>query len=226
MQQEEIKDNYNLMIEQKRRGFEVTLKIVSSAIQRMKEEAIISDDVAISARLKSFKSAYENSIKGKKVDDCFGIRIVARNEQELEKIEETIQEILNIVKSKNHKTNHSTGYNALHQMAILKENFALANNMEHEQFPIVELQYWTKEIEKDCVHGELAYSRYKKKDMEKIRKTYKESPSDLYPLLPVFYEVKGDKIRTLSSEETLRKMYPDLELNIKKAPEEERLVCH
>ena len=68
---------YNQDIASQTQGYEITAKLIGYVIQKMKAEGIISGNVKITGRIKSFKSAYENyKLKGKVIDDCFGIRII------------------------------------------------------------------------------------------------------------------------------------------------------
>lgn len=210
-EKEKIKEQYESNIRSKQKGYEVTVKIISTAIQRMMDSAVISGDANVCGRLKSFKSAYENISKGKKLDDCFGIRIIAGTEKELEEIRNTLNAVMSVEKSKNHKTNSATKYDALHQMARVNPEIAKANNMDLNDFPVVEIQYWTRAIEHDCVDGELAYSRYKKRDMKKIWDAYNKFPEKVLELLPTFYEASEGKIYKLSPEQALSKMYPEIE---------------
>ena len=53
----------------------MTATMIGYIVEKMKNANIISNEVSISGRIKSFKSAYENTGK-KAVDDCFGIRII------------------------------------------------------------------------------------------------------------------------------------------------------
>lgn len=82
--------------------------------------------------------------------------------------------------------------------------------MKEELTPAVEIQYWNNELEEMCETGEISYSKYKHKDMKRIQEMYDENPFATYKNLPTYYEIRGNKIRMLSAEETLIKLYPDL----------------
>lgn len=97
---ERMKEQYDSYISSKQREYEVIMQIISTTIKRMVNSSVISDDVNISGRLKSFKSAYENVVNNKKLDDCFGLRIIAGTEEDLEKIKEALGAILVIEKIK------------------------------------------------------------------------------------------------------------------------------
>ncbi len=209
---EEFRTQYDSYLSSKQKGYEVTMKIIGITISRMIDASIISNDVNVRGRLKSFRSVYENSLKGKKIDDCFGIRVIARTEEDLNKIREALQKLLDIKSIKDHKNNSATKYNALHQMARLKPELAKANNMDYFiECPLVEIQYWTRDMERVCVNGELAYSKYKKRDTKKIHHAYRQNPEIVYQLLPRFYEFSQGELKRLSPEESLLKMYPEIE---------------
>ena len=49
---------------------------------------------------------------------------------------------------------------------LLDGYFAMVENeFIKENFPEVEIQYWDEELREKCVYGELAYSKYKSKDL-------------------------------------------------------------
>ena len=55
-----LKRDYEEKIENKRKGYELTARMIGYTIQKMKEASLISGDVKVTGRLKSFKSASEN----------------------------------------------------------------------------------------------------------------------------------------------------------------------
>ena len=215
--QEYIRDRYNLRMK-KQKGYEVTAKIIGKTIKRMQDMSIISDNIKISGRIKSLKSTSENIEKGKKLDDFFGIRIVAETDEELEKI-------LTIKKSKQHGDNSSKKYNALHQTGRIIKELAEANDMDPKEVPLIEIQYWTREIEDRCTYGELNYSNYKKRDEIKICQELKDDPESVYNNLPTFYEIYPGGLRRLSPEEALLKMYPEIVEKLKETKKEAPDEC-
>ena len=204
-----MKRDYEKRIEQQRQGYEITAKMIGYTIQKMQEAGIISGKVKIKGRLKSFKSASENYSK-KAIDDCFGIRIIAEKPEDLEKIKKHLEKILVIEKTKDHRKRKDSEYNAVHQMAHMPSKYIEENHLAPETFPVIEIQYWEAELERMCMSGELSYSKYKKRNIEKIIETYRKNPFEVYANLPTCYEIKGNKIRILSAEETLDTIYPEI----------------
>lgn len=203
------KETYESYIEQKRKGYEIIAQMIGYIEKRMREEGKILEKVKITGRLKSFKSASENARK-KTIDDCFGIRIVAESEVDLDRIQAEIEKILDVKKTKNHKKDYMTSYDAIHQMVGLPQKYVDMNNLDSNDFPIIEIQYWSGELERKCVSGELAYSKYKSKDLMEISKRYKSEPNVVFENLPICYEISGNSIRRLNGEESLFKLYPEL----------------
>lgn len=206
-----LKRDYEEKIENKRKGYELTARMIGYTIQKMKEASLISGDVKVTGRLKSFKSASEN-YKKKAIDDCFGIRIIANKPEDLEAIRKEIENIFVVEKTKNHREKSKTGYNAVHQMVHIDNRYINENHLNPNIFPIIEIQYWEEELERMCISGELSYSKYKKRDVTKIAQQYKENPYYIYENLPIYYEINGNSLRRLSKEETLIKIYPEIEL--------------
>lgn len=205
----ELRRKYENEIEEKKGGFELIARIIGYTIYKMKMEGLLEQDVEVWGRLKSFKSAYENYQK-KAIDDCFGIRIIAQNDGDLEKVRKQIEKLFVVDQTKDHRKKSASKYNAIHEMVHLDSSFISAHNMKEELTPAVEIQYWNNELEEMCETGEISYSKYKHKDMKRIQEMYDENPFDTYKNLPTYYEIRGNKIRMLSAEETLIKLYPDL----------------
>ena len=86
---DEMRKSYNSFIERQRVGYEMTAAMIGYIVEKMKRANIVSGNVSVSGRIKSFKSAYENTGK-KAVDDCFGIRIIGPME-DLKKIQAEIE---------------------------------------------------------------------------------------------------------------------------------------
>lgn len=205
----ELRRKYENEIEEKKGGFELIARIIGYTIYKMKMEGLLEQDVEVWGRLKSFKSAYENYQK-KAIDDCFGIRIIAQNDSDLEKVRKQIEKLFIVDQTKDHRKKSASKYNAIHEMVHLDSAFISAHNMKEELTPAVEIQYWNNELETMCETGEISYSKYKHKDMKRIQEMYDENPFDVYRNLPTYYEIRGNRIKMLSAEETLKKLYPDL----------------
>ena len=52
-----MRKSYSSFIERQRVGYEMTAAMVGYIVEKMKEANMISEDVSISGRIKSFKSA-------------------------------------------------------------------------------------------------------------------------------------------------------------------------
>lgn len=199
---------YEQHINNQKRGYEITAKIVGHVIRRMQEACYISGDVQVTGRIKSFKSAYENSEK-KKVDDCFGIRIVASDE-DLTKIRQQLEKILVVTQTKDHRKKKDTRYNGIHQMAHIQKRHAESSGICFEQFPLVEIQYWSREIQRLCLNGDLSYANYKRGDYRDFVEELEERGNNALGELPTYYEIIGNKIHKLSAKDTLSKLYPEI----------------
>ena len=156
----ELRRKYENEIEEKKGGFELIARIIGYTIYKMKMEGLLEQDVEVWGRLKSFKSAYENYQK-KAIDDCFGIRIIAQNDGDLEKVRKQIEKLFVVDQTKDHRKKSASKYNAIHEMVHLDSKFINAHNMKEELIPAVEIQYWNNELEEMCETGEISYSKYK-----------------------------------------------------------------
>ena len=154
---DEMRKSYNSFIERQRVGYEMTATMIGYIVEKMKNANIISNEVSISGRIKSFKSAYENTGK-KAVDDCFGIRIIGPMD-DLRKIQAVIESEFTVDATKDHSRKVNSSYNAIHEMLHMKRKYASKSGVNYETFPEVEIQYWDEELREKCVYGELAYSK-------------------------------------------------------------------
>ena len=206
---EEMRAGYFDYIEKQRKGYEMTAAMIGYIVQKMKEASLIEGEVEISGRIKSFKSAYENTGK-KAVDDCFGLRIIGKDE-DLIKIEQELRKILVVDATKDHRKKSNTQYNGVHKMVHMDSKYAEKNGVSSVIFPEIEIQYWDEEMKEKCILGELSYANYKKRDLLAILDGLDNDPDSVYKNLPACYEIKGNNIRRLSSQETLYKIYPEIQ---------------
>ena len=205
---DEMRENYYNHIEQKRKGYEATAEMIGYIIKKMQDSGIISGEIIISGRIKSFKSVCEN-IGKKAVDDYFGIRIIG-NKKDLEQMEKRISKILVVDFVKDHRKRKDTKYNGIHEMAHMDRKYAESNGIDPKLFPEVEIQYWDEETKEKCLCGELSYANYKKKDLLEILDRLNQNPEKTLEDLPMCYEIEGNNIHLLSPEETLYRLYPEI----------------
>ena len=205
---DEMRASYYDYIEKQRRGYEITAAMIGYIVQRMQEDSIISGEVTISGRIKSFKSAYENTGK-KAVDDCFGLRIIG-DRSDLIRIEKELRKILVVDATKDHSKKKDTSYNAIHEMVHMHRKYAESNGIEPQLFPEIEIQYWDEEMRQKCLYGELSYANYKKRDLPAISNRLDMEPENAFRDLPMCYEIQGNNIRLLEPQETLYKLYPEI----------------
>lgn len=193
---------YNTYVEEQRNGYEKTARLIGYIIEEMKKANIISSKVEVSGRIKGFESVYENTKKGKEIEDCFGIRIVGK-EKDLEAIKKMLNQMLIVQKEKDHRKKLDTLYNGVHVIAHM-------NGTHKQLIPVVEIQYWTEEVKEECMYGELAYIKYKNRNLKQVQQNLYNSSRNEYKDMPIFYEIKGENVRMLSKQETIYKMYPEI----------------
>lgn len=205
--EEDSKIYYKSFIDHQKKGYEITAKMIGYIIEKMKQNKIITGNVQITGRIKSYHSAYENSGK-KSVDDCFGIRIIG-NREDLGKIEQQLEKVLIVDRTKDHRKKNKR-YNAVHQMIHIKRQYIEGKGLDYDLFPLIEVQYWDIDLEKLCTTGELSYANYKKSEFKRISKEYVTDPSSVLGEMPVYYEIKGNNMHLLNPEETLYRLYPEI----------------
>ena len=132
-----------------------------------------------------------------------------------------LERIFEVDQIKDHKKNLKTNYKGLHQMVHVKDEVLERRQLDRNLFPEVEVQYWNKEVEKDCVNGMLSYSHYKKSEFLRVMDEIKYDRADFLNNLPQYFEVVGGILHTYSAEETLYKMYPEIKIAEQEKKEEE-----
>ena len=205
---DEMRKSYNSFIERQRVGYEMTAAMIGYIVEKMKRANIVSGNVSVSGRIKSFKSAYENTGK-KAVDDCFGIRIIGPME-DLKKIQAEIEKNFKVDATKDHSRKANSSYNAIHEMLHMHAIYTANSGINPETFPEVEIQYWDEELREKCLYGELSYANYKSKDLIAISERLENDRENVLSDLPVFYTIEGNKIKRLSKQDSLYKMYPEI----------------
>lgn len=204
----DTKENYDDYINYHKQGYETIAKIIGYTVEKMQANGMISEDVKITGRIKSYKSVFENS-KKKVVDDCFGVRIIASKE-DIKRIRAELEQILEIQKTKYHRASELKKYNAVHQMVDIPGTYILKRGISYELFPVVEIQYWDIQNADLCIAGELSYAHYKKKDLKRIATKYLENPQEALDELPLYYDICGTTVKQLTPEETLYRVYPEM----------------
>ena len=213
---------YRDYIEAQKEEYEKAIIEIHRIIQELRKGIVINNkiikikgDVKVEGRIKAFKSAFKNDrTDSKALDDCFGIRIVADNTVELFFIKEIMKRLSNpeikrmldiednvnykIQKEKDHAERQETNYNALHQIIV--------RNSQNPVSPLIEVQYWDKELERRCTFGDLKHDTYKS---EKYLETIN---GGIGRELPEYYEFdESGELVLLSKEQAIKKMFPENE---------------
>lgn len=202
---EELRETYQRFIEHQQKGYEITASMIGYAIQKMQSQGIIREDVKVSGRIKGFFSAKCNSEK-KALDDCFGIRIVAE-EEDFKKILVELNKVLKVDKIKDHRKRKETKYTGIHTMVHLRDEIIEKLNMSSVYFPEIEIQYWTPQLEKQCTEGDLAHVKYKQDNLNELWENFLKNKQNFLKGLPKLFKIKGTKLEEKTNDEVLREEY-------------------
>jgi len=112
--------------------------------------------------------------------------------------------------TKDHSRKANSSYNAIHEMLHMHAKYTANSGINPETFPEVEIQYWDEELREKCLYGELSYANYKSKDLIAISERLENDRENVLSDLPVFYTIEGNKIKRLSKQDSLYKMYPEI----------------
>lgn len=209
------------MLKVRKNGFVAVMNFVSNKINELIARGKISDLIQIRARIKSAESAIKND-SGKALDDTFGMEIITATEDEITSILQALTPYMLKTKCKNH--NKPNGYKAKHKYWTFKKDKMsyLEGNINHEEnIPMIEFQLKTSEVHIKCNFGGSAdHTTYKGETTGEIQEKYDNGKFNVFNT-PTMWVSENDgnginKMRLLSSEEALKKLYPFLNTNSKR----------
>jgi len=210
---------YNEYMLNQRKGFEAIITFISNRIQDLIDQGRVSDFTEIRARIKSAESALRND-RDKALDDVFGMEIITATEEEYNTIIRNLTPYMIKTKCKNH--NKDNGYKAKHKYWTFRRDKMdyLDGIFDYESnIPMIEFQFKTAEVQIRCNTGSAKHEDYKGEKREDIQRKYDEGEFTVFntPFMWVSEKQNGKiKMRLLSEEETLKKMYPFLNTKAKR----------
>ena len=209
------------MLKVRENGFIAVMNFVTNKLNELIAKGKISDLIQIRARIKSAESAIKND-SGKALDDAFGMEIITATEKEITVILQSLTPYMSKTKCKNH--NKPNGYKAKHKYWTFKEDKMnyLGGNINHEEnIPMIEFQLKTSQVYIRCNFGGSAdHTTYKGETTKDIQEKYDNGKFNVFNT-PTMWVSENDgnginKMRLLSSEEALKKIYPFLNINSKR----------
>lgn len=207
---------YFEFVQSQEEGFKQVLEFINSTIFQQKEDLFISSKTMITARIKDLESAMKNYNKNKMLDDIFGIEIVCKNEEELNWIKSIIEKTMISTKSKSF--DKENGYKAQHESYYpdSKSEAARRWKMCSDNVPIVELQFKTQDV---ASIETASHYNYKERDQETIAKILKNKVLEIGRDLPKMWVSTDGFIKELNYEEIIQKIYPFIDIETIKKPE-------
>lgn len=210
---------YNEYIVNQRKGFVAVMDFINDRIQDLIDQGKISDFIEIRARIKSAESALKND-DTKALDDIFGMEIITATEEEYDKIIKNLTPYMIKTKSKNH--NKPNGYKAKHRYWTFKKEKMqhLEEPLNYENdIPMIEIQFKTAEVQISCNIGSANHEDYKGQKREDIQEKYDKGEFNVFNTPFMWVSEKENqkiKMRLLTEEETLKKIYPFLNIKSKR----------
>ena len=211
----ELYDDY--VVHQKE-PFKAIMYYFNDMLTEFKEEGKISDFTEFRARIKSPQSALFNDSK-KALDDVFAMEFIGATEKEVDFILSAISKKTITTRKKDH--NKPNGYKAKHRvfsindetMKEIAEKFGIEDTTF---FPIIECQFKTIAVAIEANTGTAAHIDYKNIDPKAIQRKYDKGEFKLGYDIPQMWVSKDNEMVKLSSDETLKKLYPFLNISKKK----------
>lgn len=218
---DEAKQTYEKFVLEQEEPFILFINYLNKYVNELRGKGMISPFLKFYARVKATNSALENHNK-KALDDVFGIEFICATDREIQILQKEIEKLLKVRRVKLH--NKENGYRAIHHSCTINEDtIDVINDIsskqygvkeEKEKFPVVEIQYKTIEVYYEAVYGKASHEKYKDTEMSKIQTLYDEGKLEAGEDIPDTWvsNVEGDRVRKMSAEEVLKKMYPSLVL--------------
>lgn len=221
----EAKETYEKFIDIQQKQFIIFINYLNRYINELREQGIISPFLKFYARIKTTNSALENCER-KALDDVFGIEFICSTEREIEVLQQMLEKIIKVHKIKLH--DKENGYKAVHHSCSIKDETIeqLEKGIwkrEYSGFPVVEMQYKTIQVYWEAVSGRASHEKYKDTKIPQLQELYDKGKLKEGEDIPHMWISNADKdnVRSLSTKEILRKMYPSLQLE-KKVSEKEK----
>lgn len=217
---------YNKFVIDQQNSFILFINYINKYINELREKGIISNFLEIRARIKASNSAFQNDEK-KMLDDIFGMEFVCATEKEIKVVRDHIGKFVSTIRNKKH--NKDNGYKAIHSVCVPTEqtieklNSIQDDNYHADFFPVIEMQFKTIAVDYEGNYGRASHEKYKGTDIKEIQRLY--NSGKLVPGMYIPYmwvsDAENDKMRELTLEEAIKKIYPSLKIkNSSKEPKE------
>lgn len=211
----ELYDDY---IAHQKEPFKAIMYYFNDMLAELKEIGKISDFTEFRARIKAPQSALYNDSK-KVLDDVFAMEFIGATEKEVDFLLSTISKTAITTRKKDH--NKPNGYKAKHRVFSIKEETAkeIAEKFGIEDstfFPLIECQFKTIAVSIEANTGTASHINYKNIDPKSIQRKYDKGEFRLGYDIPQMWVSKDGEMKKLSSDETLKKLYPFLNISKKK----------
>lgn len=217
-------NGYIKYTQNQRNAFLLIVKYMKMCLDILSKRGIIGNNINLTARIKSPKSALNNDIinvqysktgKKKELDDVFGTEILAADETELKVIREYLERFLTPITIT--KYNKPNGYIATHTISRLKYDEDTASKQKFNVIPDIEIQYKTFEVARNATIGKAAHTTYKHENVAEIQQELKRGIYDIHNVPEMWTcgirnGIKDPNLRQLTLLETLKHMYPTLDI--------------
>lgn len=174
----------------------------------------------LEARIKSYKSftnnLYEsdNELKPKNLDDCFGIKIMLNDDEEIKKVLEKLKESgYKIRNMKDHKKKVNTNYNAIHAIFEFKgSTIPFEIQLRTPQRAEGRLPH---DLYKVTGHKRTVTDSDRLKVLEQFINLAKRKMNGEYSSvmseIPIGYKIEDGKLVQINSKEIVRNLFPTVE---------------
>lgn len=210
----ELYDDY---ISHQKEPFKAIMYYFNDMLTALKQEGKISDFTEFRARIKAPQSAlYNDNIESKVLDDVFAMEFIGATEKEVNFLLSAIEKKTITTRKKDH--DKPNGYKAKHRVFSINAETSkeIAEKFGIEDttfFPLIECQFKTIAVAIEANTGTAAHIDYKNIDPKAIQRKYDKGEFRLGYDIPQMWVSKDGEMKKLSSDETLKKLYPFLNIS-------------
>ena len=215
-------NQYNSFTENRQEEFKTRRIEIQNILVDLINKGTLGTNTSITSRIKSYQSTMRNKMRGKSLDDIFGITILINTPEEVQEIENRLKDIAKVIKLKriDETRFEKYRYKATHILLEFEKQNPKTQLEVHlqtkqdakEAFPHMEYKLLhDKNIEESRI-ALLVAQRY-------IQEMYDKKSNRIRLIIPDMWEAEFDQEkkefceRKLEDNEILKKMYPFLQLN-------------
>ena len=209
---------YQDYVSQQKEAFKAVMHYFNDMLNDLKNKGKISDMFEFRARIKSPESSLAND-EVKALNDIFGMEFLGATENEVDFVLKEFAKKAKTTRAPK-KHNKSNGYVAEHRSFSLNkeasQEVAKKFNIDPTYLPLFECQFKPIAVAIHAHRGTANHAEYKGTNPKEIQRMYNDGRFIIGYNIPQMWISRNNEMVKLSSDETLKKLYPFIDTTKKK----------